>query len=112
MSEQTQRETTPDVPDLMHQGGMSRWLAFPLVFLIRFYQLAISPLLPPSCRFYPSCSAYGLGAVRRFGPIRGTWLAVCRVGRCHPWNPGGVDHVPLRGQDGRPVRHNEADISA
>ncbi|AKT52611.1 hypothetical protein ADJ73_05245 [Arsenicicoccus sp. oral taxon 190] len=72
--------------------------------LIRFYQLWISPLTPPTCRFYPSCSAYAITAVSRFGPWRGTWLAVRRLGRCHPWNPGGVDHVPERGEDGRPRR--------
>jgi putative membrane protein insertion efficiency factor len=48
------------------------------------------------CRFYPSCSAYGITAVQRFGAVRGGWLAVRRLGRCHPWNPGGVDHVPAR----------------
>ncbi len=84
-----------------------RWTSFPLVVLIRAYQLLVSPLLPPSCRFYPSCSAYGLTAVQRFGPLRGTWLAVRRLLRCHPWNPGGVDHVPRRGPHGRPVRDNE-----
>ena len=51
-------------------------------------------LTPPSCRFYPSCSAYAMTAVQRFGPIKGSWLAARRLGRCHPWNPGGVDHVP------------------
>ncbi|MEW5729527.1 MAG: membrane protein insertion efficiency factor YidD [Pseudomonadota bacterium] len=62
--------------------------------LIRFYQLAISPVLPASCRFYPSCSAYALEAVDKHGPIAGSWLAVRRVCRCHPWNDGGVDPVP------------------
>lgn len=76
--------------------------SLPLEALVRAYQLFISPMLPPSCRFYPSCSAYALTALRRFGPIRGTWLAVRRLARCHPWNPGGVDHVPARGEDGRP----------
>ena len=54
----------------------------------------ISRWLPPHCRFHPSCSAYALEALDRHGAARGTWLAVRRVGRCHPWNPGGVDHVP------------------
>lgn len=86
---------------------LTRRSALPLVVLVRAYQMFISPLLPSTCRFYPSCSAYSLTALRRFGAIRGTWLTVRRLGRCHPWNPGGVDHVPRRGHDGRPIRLNE-----
>ncbi|MGB9373123.1 MAG: membrane protein insertion efficiency factor YidD [Jiangellales bacterium] len=67
------------------------WL---LTVLLRFYQRAISPLLGPSCRYYPSCSAYALTAVQRHGALRGSWLAARRVGRCHPWTDGGVDLVP------------------
>ena len=62
--------------------------------LIRLYQLAVSPLLGPRCRFYPSCSQYALEAIVRFGVMRGGWLALKRIGRCHPWNPGGLDPVP------------------
>ena len=51
-------------------------------------------LRQPRCRFHPSCSTYAVEAVRVHGPARGTWLAARRLGRCHPWNPGGVDHVP------------------
>jgi uncharacterized protein len=65
-----------------------------LVAAIRLYRLLISPLLPPSCRFYPSCSQYALDAIRTHGAARGTWLALARLGRCHPWHPGGVDFVP------------------
>lgn len=65
-----------------------------LVLLVRAYQLLVSPLLGPRCRFYPSCSAYAVQALRVHGALRGTWLAVRRVARCHPWNPGGVDQVP------------------
>src|SRR3954454_13390171 len=62
--------------------------------VVRVYQLFVSPLLGPRCRFYPSCSAYALTAVQRHGALRGSWLAVRRLARCHPWSPGGVDHVP------------------
>ena len=64
--------------------------------LIRAYQLVISPLLPPACRFYPSCSHYALEAVQRFGVLRGGFLALRRLLRCHPWQPGGFDPVPQR----------------
>lgn len=65
-----------------------------LVLPIRLYQLVVSPLLGPRCRFYPSCSAYAVEALRAHGALRGSWLAVRRLGRCHPWNPGGPDPVP------------------
>lgn len=62
--------------------------------IIRVYQILISPLLGQNCRFYPSCSCYAHTAVGRFGAVRGSWLALKRIGRCHPWNTGGIDHVP------------------
>ena len=62
--------------------------------LVRVYQWVVSPLLPPSCRFYPSCSAYAATALERHGALRGSWLAARRLARCHPWHPGGVDPVP------------------
>lgn len=65
-----------------------------LVGLIRAYQLVISPALPPACRFTPTCSQYALEAVRRHGALRGSWLALRRLARCHPFNPGGIDAVP------------------
>ena len=65
-----------------------------LVGLLRVYQTVISPMTGPSCRYYPSCSSYALVAVQRHGALRGTWLAVRRLARCHPWTPGGVDDVP------------------
>jgi putative membrane protein insertion efficiency factor len=63
-------------------------------FLIRLYQWTVSPLLGPRCRFYPSCSHYALEAILRFGALRGGWLTVKRLGKCHPWHPGGFDPVP------------------
>jgi len=69
-------------------------LSLPLIALVKAYQLLLSPLTGPSCRFYPSCSAYAVTALTRFGPLKGSWLTIRRLARCHPWNPGGVDHVP------------------
>ncbi len=67
-----------------------------LVFLIRAYRWLLSPLLGPACRFEPSCSTYAEEAVRRHGPARGSWLALKRLGRCHPFCRGGIDTVPDR----------------
>jgi putative membrane protein insertion efficiency factor len=67
---------------------------FALQLLIRGYQLLVSPLLGPRCRFYPSCSQYALEAVQRHGTLRGSLLALRRLARCHPWHPGGYDPVP------------------
>jgi len=68
--------------------------AKPFIWLVRGYQLCISPFLPPSCRFHPSCSCYAREALERHGIFKGGWLALRRIGRCHPWNPGGHDPVP------------------
>ena len=75
-----------------------------LMALITGYRRFVSPLLGPRCRFAPSCSAYALEAVREHGALRGTWLAARRIGRCHPFNPGGFDPVPpaLHGRRPRP----------
>lgn len=62
--------------------------------IIRFYQIVISPLTPPTCRFYPTCSHYGLEAINRFGPIKGSWLTIKRIVKCQPFHPGGFDPVP------------------
>ncbi|WP_040346800.1 membrane protein insertion efficiency factor YidD [Neobacillus bataviensis] len=67
--------------------------------IIRFYQVAISPLKPPTCRFYPTCSHYGFEAVQRFGAVKGGWLAMKRILKCHPFHPGGFDPVPEKKKD-------------
>jgi putative membrane protein insertion efficiency factor len=64
-----------------------------LIALIKFYKYFISPVLPGSCRFYPSCSEYALEAVSRYGAVKGTYLALRRIARCHPFHPGGFDPV-------------------
>jgi uncharacterized protein len=90
----------------VHRGGVphserrSR-LALPLVWLVQLYQRTVSPLLGPVCRYYPSCSAYSVTALERFGPVRGSWLTIRRLLRCNPFARGGVDHVPAP----RPRRH-------
>ena len=68
-----------------------------LLGLIRLYQSTLSRVLPPTCRFYPSCSQYSYQAIRRYGPWRGGWLSLKRIARCHPLNPGGYDPVPQLG---------------
>lgn len=71
-----------------------RWI---ILGLIRFYQLIISPLLGPRCRFYPTCSHYTQEAIQTHGLLCGTWLGIKRISRCHPGNEGGVDPVPICG---------------
>lgn len=61
---------------------------------IRGYQVAISPVLPPACRYYPTCSNYAIEAIEKYGALRGGWMAARRIGRCHPFSPGGFDPVP------------------
>lgn len=65
-----------------------------LLLLVRGYQLCISPLLGPRCRFYPTCSRYAIEAISEYGAARGTWLTIKRLGKCHPFHPGGFDPVP------------------
>jgi putative membrane protein insertion efficiency factor len=74
------------------------------VALLRGYQRWISPALPPTCRFYPTCSAYAIEALQVHGLLGGSWLTVRRLARCAPWHPGGVDPVPPRRC--RPARKN------
>jgi len=68
-----------------------KWLG---LGFIRLYQRTLGRVLPPSCRFTPSCSHYGYEAINKYGLVRGSWLAIKRIARCHPWNPGGYDPVP------------------
>ena len=70
---------------------MMRWV---LIFLVRGYQVALSPLLPSTCRFMPSCSAYAVEALERHGALHGSWLTIRRLARCHPFCVGGYDPVP------------------
>ncbi|BAU44500.1 membrane protein insertion efficiency factor YidD [Leptolyngbya sp. O-77] len=65
-----------------------------LLGLIHSYRILISPLFPPTCRFHPTCSQYGLEAIARYGSIKGGWLTAKRIARCHPWSEGGYDPVP------------------
>ncbi len=72
------------------------------IILVKFYQVLISPLLPPSCRYYPTCSEYALDALQQHGARKGGWLALKRIARCHPFHPGGFDPVPTA-PTGKPV---------
>lgn len=74
--------------------GLRKVLIFPLVLLVRLYQGILSPWLPNSCRFQPTCSQYMIEALQKHGPIKGLWLGIRRIGRCHPWGGSGHDPVP------------------
>jgi len=69
-------------------------LSYPLILLIKLYQYVISPAIGPKCRYTPTCSAYALEAIRKYGPFKGGWLAVKRIASCHPWGGHGHDPVP------------------
>ncbi len=71
-------------------------LARAMVGVLGVYRRFVSPLMRRNCRFHPTCSAYAVEAIRVHGAARGSLLAVKRIGRCHPWSPGGVDHVPAK----------------
>lgn len=65
-----------------------------LLFLVKFYQYLISPMLAPSCRYTPTCSEYAVLALKKYGAVKGGWLSLKRVSRCHPWHDGGYDPLP------------------
>lgn len=71
-----------------------RLLVLLLLLPIRGYRMLVSPLLPPSCRYTPSCSVYAMDAITKHGPLKGTWLAIKRISSCHPWGGSGYDPVP------------------
>ncbi|NOX18769.1 MAG: membrane protein insertion efficiency factor YidD [Chlorobi bacterium] len=73
---------------------MKKYLAFPLIFIVKFYQAAISPFFPSSCRYTPTCSQYTVEALQKYGAFKGGWLGIKRISRCHPWGGHGHDPVP------------------
>ncbi|MCL4106249.1 UNVERIFIED_CONTAM: hypothetical protein GTU68_061091 [Idotea baltica] len=75
---------------------LKKILVFILLIPIRIYQYGISPLFPSSCRHIPTCSAYAVEAMKEWGPLRGTWMGMKRIARCHPWGTSGYDPVPTR----------------
>ena len=85
------------------------WL---LIGAVRGYQLIVSPWIAPRCKYYPSCSAYAVTALRTHGALRGTRLAVWRLLRCNPWSLGGVDHVPPRDADAGPHGDHTHDLTS
>jgi putative membrane protein insertion efficiency factor len=104
-----------DVPVSVRAGQQSRpgsVAARLLILLLTGYRRYVSPLLGPRCRFYPSCSAYALEAVQVHGALRGSWLAVCRLSRCHPFHPGGLDPVPRRDREQEAVTVAASDVSS
>ena len=74
--------------------GIRKLLVFILLLPIQFYRKFISPILPASCRYTPTCSAYAMEAIKKHGPFKGSWLAIKRIGSCHPWGGHGHDPVP------------------
>ena len=73
---------------------MFKFLSFLLVIPIKLYQILISPILGPNCRYHPTCSHYSIEAINKHGPFKGTWLAIKRISSCHPWGGSGHDPVP------------------
>lgn len=91
------RDREPDIDVKRSRSAKPVVLRLPSLVLrlaIRGYQVAISPVLPPACRYYPTCSNYAIEAIEKYGALRGGWMAARRIGRCHPFSPGGFDPVP------------------
>lgn len=78
---------------------LKKFLSYPLIWLIKFYQHFISPLTPATCRYTPTCSSYSLQAIKTHGAFKGGWLGLKRIGRCHPWGGSGYDPVPEKVQE-------------
>lgn len=96
--------TTP----ALHAPATRSPLAWALRAFVQAYRWTISPLLGPSCRYYPTCSAYALDALDEHGAVRGAWLATKRICRCHPWHEGGYDPVPRRADGARACARHAA----
>jgi putative membrane protein insertion efficiency factor len=85
-------------------SALSKVLAWPLILLVRFYRLAISPWLGGNCRFDPTCSSYAIEALQKYGAVRGSWMAAKRIGRCNPWGGSGYDPVPANPKESDEAR--------
>ena len=81
-------------PWAINRWALDRWTSALAIRGIRAYQLVLSPLMGSHCRFHPSCSQYALEAYQRFGVVKGSWLSLKRLAKCHPWHPGGADPLP------------------
>lgn len=73
------------------------------IWIVRGYQLMISPYFPPSCRYQPTCSSYAIEALNEYGALKGGWMAIKRISRCHPWADGGYDPIPKKNTDHKPT---------
>lgn len=73
---------------------LKKWLSYPLIWLVKFYQQFISPFTPAACRYTPTCSQYSLEAIQKHGAFKGSWLGLKRIARCQPWGGSGYDPVP------------------
>ncbi len=93
-AESSHRSPEPAARSKTFASRLAALLVWPLIALVRLYQIVLSPWLRPACRFTPSCSNYALEALRKHGPLKGSWLTIRRLARCHPWGGHGYDPVP------------------